>query len=342
MANGARAAVHHRRVRRRSTTFDSIVILGYADVMRYPGGKAGSGVYQRIISQMPPHEYYVEPFLGGGAVMRHKRPARFNLGIDLDGAVVQRAANLARAGEWISWPYKDLAGYPANAVSWEWHQLDAVDWLKRWKPPASTVVYCDPPYPMSTRSSQRRMYRYELEDERHQELLRVLVRLPALVMVSGYSCELYDLALSSWRVVKYRTMTRGGRMVDECLWCNFPEPVELHDYRYLGRDFRERERIRRKQARWVARLSAMTVLERRAVESALLVVRTRESASQDAHHAIISGRCWRGAVGPVARGVALADRRRRLDSGGGPWWLWPASCAELLKALRPDTPQETI
>jgi len=246
--------------------------------MRYPGGKSGSGVYQRIISQMPPHERYVEPFLGGGAVMRHKRPARYNLGIDLDGAAVQRADNLARAGEWLS-----ARARPAGCgdVSWEWLNVDALDWLGRWVPPARTLVYCDPPYPMSVRSSPHRMYRYELSEDRHRELLDVLRELSALVMVSGYSCELYDQALSSWRVVRYRTMTRGGRMADECLWCNYPEPTELHDYRYLGRDFRERERIRRKQARWVRRLSEMSVLERRAVESALSVVRAQEGSSQE-------------------------------------------------------------
>jgi len=214
--------------------------------------------------------------------MRHKRPARSNLGIDLDGAAVQRAAVLAAADEWISWPYEGLAGYPSDFVSWEWLNVDAVEWLKTWSPPASTLVYCDPPYLMETRSSQRRMYRYELSDDRHWELLDVLVKLPALVMISGYESQLYSDRLSSWRVMQYRTMTRGGRMADECLWCNFPEPVELHDYRYLGRDFRERERIRRKQARWVARLSAMTVLERRSVESALLEVRARERTSQEA------------------------------------------------------------
>ena len=266
-------------VRGGAVLLDCIVGFGYAGAMsnRYPGGKSGSGVYQRIISQMPPHTNYVEPFLGGGAVMRHKRPARHNLGIDLDGAVVQRAANLARAGEWISWPYDGLADYPSDSVSWEWCQLDAVDWLVRWTAPPSTVVYCDPPYLMSTRSSPRRMYRYELEPSRHEELLGVLVRLPCFVMVSGYPSAMYDQALSSWRVLQYSVMTRGGTSRTECLWCNFPEPVALHDYRYLGRDYRERERIHRKEARWVARLSAMTVLERHAVESALLMVRTRRA-----------------------------------------------------------------
>ena len=52
--------------------------------MAYPGGKNGSGVYQTIINLMPPHEVYIEPFLGAGAVMRLKRPAARNIGIDLD------------------------------------------------------------------------------------------------------------------------------------------------------------------------------------------------------------------------------------------------------------------
>lgn len=231
--------------------------------MRYPGGKAGSGVYQRIISQMPPHDVYVEPFLGGGAVMRMKRPARYTIGIDLDGDAVQRVAAA-------------IAGSDGCCPGYDFVVGDGISYLRECRSGPGWLVYCDPPYLVETRSCQRRMYRYELERARHVELLDVCRRLPALVMVSGYSSEMYDQALSTWRVVRYRTMTRGGRMADECLWCNFTEPEELHDYRYLGRDFRERERIRRKQARWVARLSRMTKLERRAVESALLAVRSRE------------------------------------------------------------------
>lgn len=34
--------------------------------MTYKGGKAGAGVYQQIINQIPPHDVYIEPFLGGG------------------------------------------------------------------------------------------------------------------------------------------------------------------------------------------------------------------------------------------------------------------------------------
>lgn len=252
----------------RAEVFDSIAVRGYADGMRYPGGKAGSGVYQRIISQMPPHEVYVEPFLGGGAVMRMKRPAQWNYGVDIDSRVVAMAAALADNDEWIS-VLSQLSWADGGDPGYKFEVGDAVQWLQNRRGWTRTLVYCDPPYLMSTRSSKRQMYRYELEEPGHIALLDVAVRLPCLVMISGYPSKLYDGRLSTWRVVRYRTMTRGGRMAGECLWCNFPEPTELHDYRYLGRDFRERERIARKRRRWLARLSAMPMLERAALVAAL-------------------------------------------------------------------------
>jgi len=62
--------------------------------------------------------------------------------------------------------------------------------------------------------------------------------------------------------------------VTEYLWCNYPAPTALHDYRYLGKDFRERERerIKRMTARWVNRLQAMPLLQRQALQAALAQV----------------------------------------------------------------------
>jgi hypothetical protein len=68
--------------------------------------------------------------------------------------------------------------------------------------------------------------------------------------------------------IDYQANTRRG-MVDESLWLNFPVPNTLHDYRHLGDDYRERERIKRKIARWKGKFAGMDRLERRAIIAAI-------------------------------------------------------------------------
>ncbi len=78
---------------------------------------------------------------------------------------------------------------------------------------------------------------------------------------------------------------------------NFPEPIALHDYRYLGEDFRERERIKRKKQRWVNRLHVMPALERRALLNAITEAWKPGAGtarnSDDAGHAVAYRRKWR-------------------------------------------------
>lgn len=217
----------------------------------YPGGKNGAGVYQNIISLMPPHETYIEAFLGGGAIMRLKRPAARNIGIDLDAAAVN--------------------AFPSDAVPrLKLIEGDALSILRAWRFEGDsyrhTLAYIDPPYLMSTRRQHRPLYRCELSSEAdHVRLLEILMNLPCMVMLSGYHSKLYDRALSHWRREEFYTSDRGGNRRLEVVWMNFAEPLELHDYRYLGRGFRERERIKRKRLRWRARLERMPSLERHAL-----------------------------------------------------------------------------
>jgi hypothetical protein len=89
-----------------------------------------------------------------------------------------------------------------------------------------------------------------------------------MVMVSGYWSELYGSTLAGWRSISFEACTRGG-MATEWLWMNFPPALELHDYRYLGKNRREREQLKRQKARWVARLARMPELQRGALLSAI-------------------------------------------------------------------------
>jgi hypothetical protein len=113
------------------------------------------------------------------------------------------------------------------------------------------------------------VYEFEFSEAQHEELLDVVVKLPALVIISGYWSKLYAERLKGWHTKRFQAMTRGGRQATEWLWFNFPEPAELHDYRFLGCGFRERERIKRRQQRWLERLQRMPLIERRALMSAL-------------------------------------------------------------------------
>jgi len=233
-------------------------------------------VWQRIISQMPPHDLYCEPFVGGGAVFLHKRPAAVSVLVDADPAAVRRLASLALGGGGCpgigpGTHHLGGGGAPAGLVASgaagpEVHLLvgDGISYLesRRWAP--GDLVYCDPPYPVALRRQHRRMYRCDLDAADHDRLVGVVQRLPCRVLVSGYEGEPYASGLSTWRVVRYRTRHHRGT-VEECLWANYPEPVELHDWRYWGRDYRQREKVRRLVSRWVARWSRLPVPVRQAV-----------------------------------------------------------------------------
>lgn len=252
--------------------------------MGYPGGKNGAGVYQRIINLMPPHDVYIEPFLGGGAVMRLKRPARLNIGLDLvDSAVSAMEASIASSGGPAGSPYSalsadhvgngdsagSLAGNGVVTVSrFQFARLDGIEFLRVYPFTGRELVYCDPPYLRSTRSG-RDLYEYEMSDVDHRRLLRVLLEVPCMVMVSGYWSQMYVDELKAWNSIHFEAMTRGGHTATEWLWFNFTPPLILHDDRYLGEGFRAREKLKRKKLRWTERLRRMPLLERQALLSAI-------------------------------------------------------------------------
>jgi DNA adenine methylase len=221
--------------------------------MNYPGGKGAC--YQKIINQMPPHRVYIEPFLGGGSVMRMKRPATLNIGIDRDLSVLRRTmASIASADGRV----------PNFFVC-----ADALEFISTYPWQGDELVYLDPPYVKSSRRRPSDLYRFEMTDDDHARLLAIVCTLHCRIMISGYQSALYDGSLAGWRRLSFDAMTRGGSLATETLWMNFDEPVELHDYSFLGDNFRQREVIKRRKQRWIARLRRMDITERFAMLAAL-------------------------------------------------------------------------
>jgi site-specific DNA-adenine methylase len=216
--------------------------------MRYPGGKGTC--FQKLINLMPPHQVYIETHLGGGSVMRHKRPASSNIGIEKDPRIIALWEN-------------------NQPLSFKLVNDDATNFLKSYNFTGKELLYCDPPYLQSTRKSRgRKMYTYDYSVHDHIILLQLLRSLPCMVMISGYESDLYKEMLKDWHTHTFEYVCHNGMGI-EWLWMNYPTPTELHDYRYLGHNFRERERIKKKTERWLSNLKNMPVLERHALLNAM-------------------------------------------------------------------------
>ena len=185
--------------------------------------------------------------------MRHKRPANRNIGVEIDPEVIQRW------GE-------------GNQIAFEMIHGDAVKFLKSYGFTGKELIYCDPPYLRETRKRAKRLYKHEYTRKQHVTLLETLKSLKCKVMISGYESTLYKESLNGWHTHTYQASCHHG-VATEWIWMNYSPPVELHDYRYLGGNFRERERIRNKSKRWAAKLESMPVLERQALLAAMDAMR---------------------------------------------------------------------
>ena len=220
----------------------------------YFGSKATSGLCQPIIAMMPPHETYIETHLGGGAIMKRKPPALENIGIDIDP--------------------RPLSGfectYPLHLINGCAHEF-----LRGYDFSGTELVYSDPPYLLHTRTSGRR-YRHDYEERDHIELVELLKTLPCHVILSGYASSLYDGLLSGWNNIELQVMNQGGVRTEK-LWFNFVVD-RLHWASFAGRNFTDRQRIKRKAGRWGKNYAALPRAERIAVLAAIMSAEALDKA----------------------------------------------------------------
>ena len=214
----------------------------------YFGSKATSGLCQPIIAMMPPHDTYIETHLGGGAIMKRKPPSIHNIGIDLNHRTLS----------------KFECNYPVELINGCAHEF-----LRNYEYKGRELVYCDPPYLASTRSYNRK-YRYDYGEEDHVELLELLKTLPCQIILSGYASSLYDKLLQGWQTMELQVMNHGGVRTEK-LWFNFVID-RLHWASFSGKNFTDRQRIKRKAQRWGKNYRAMPKAERLAVLAAIMEV----------------------------------------------------------------------
>ena len=139
--------------------------------------------------------------------------------------------NTSRAGmsgvisRWLG-SIEDLPEIAERLLRVQIENRPALDVVRLYDSP-QTLFYCDPPYVHLTRGDNK-AYGYEMTDNEHRELARILNSAQGLVAISNYQCGLMDELYPPSKWVKHvapeKTIhsTKGKRV--EALWTNY-DPV---------------------------------------------------------------------------------------------------------------------
>jgi site-specific DNA-adenine methylase len=227
-----------------------IKVNGYSN---YFGGKSGNGTYQTIINHIPPHKYFYSLFLGNCGVTRFIRPAEINYLNDIDKRITD------------AWEATRLPG------NYKISNQPALTFLSIIAESCDTAgehfIYLDPPYKLSSRKSAVKVYKFELTDSDHSDLLSQIVAMAAKgfnIMISHYPDREYDQVLSSWHTHDFYSTIRNGVALER-IYYNYELTEQLHDYSFIGEDFREREALARVKKNFVKKLNRLPAQLRAAI-----------------------------------------------------------------------------
>jgi len=100
---------------------------------------------------------------------------------------------------------------------------DGIELIKKHSDPR-TLIYCDPPYEHSTRTSAR--YSVDMDREGHLVFLDAVVESKSKILISGYDCEPYNmLTENGFEKIQFEVKTITGNFEKktkiETLWKNY-------------------------------------------------------------------------------------------------------------------------
>lgn len=219
----------------------------------YFGGKSGAGTYQTIINHIPPHRIFMSLFAGNCGIFKNIRRAEYSVINDIDSSVSNAWSNI----------HDDILVLQKDAIDFLKTDIFNIEYKKQWK---HIFIFLDPPYLMATRKRQNKIYNFEFSEDQHIALLDCVLSLPPgiNIMISHYPCPLYDDKLKNWQKVSFQSSTRHGSATEN-IYFNYSLNGELHDYSYIGQNFRHREKYKRIKDNFFLKLNKMEPLLRNAL-----------------------------------------------------------------------------
>lgn len=129
----------------------------------------------------------------------------------------QRSTSPHTTKEWRNLPER-LIEASERLKNAQIENLPAAEIIRRYDT-KDVFLYVDPPYLHGTRKDN--LYRHEMKDGEHIELLSLLTEHPGRVMLSGYDNELYNSMLPGWKKVQKKTLAEAGIQRVETIWMNY-------------------------------------------------------------------------------------------------------------------------
>ena len=257
-------------------------------VLKYPGAKTRLADW--IISNIPSHSVYLEPFFGSGAIFFNKPKSEIETINDINEDVynyfkvlreypnelievlsltpysrkeyieayylpddndncIEKARKFAvrcfmgfGASNRYKNGFRSSQTYNSPDVPKLWSKLpetlvlaskrllqaqienlDYKELLKRYNT-NDVFIYLDPPYVSNVR--KKYIYKNEFKIQDHEELLDLIIKHPAKIMISGYDTPLYNDALKGWRKETKSNQVECGLSKNEVIWMNYKNELQ--------------------------------------------------------------------------------------------------------------------
>lgn len=192
---------------------------------RYVGNKDFSNVIHFLINRLPKSKRYFSLFFGGGGLENSVYTADANFICSDKNTECKKFQTSSAMIEFFDYRYL----IEQNVFTSE------------------DFIFADPPYMFSTRSTGKKYYKYEFSTQDHIEFLNYMISLPCKIMITHPECDLYNEYLKNWNKEDLNYMSRNGWFKDT-VWTNYnTSDIELLNYDCLGKDFTDRQRIKRQR-----------------------------------------------------------------------------------------------
>ncbi len=131
-----------------------------------------------------------------------------------------RAGMAGAVSRWLG-SVEGLESLAARLLRVQIEHDTAANIIKRYDSP-KTLFYCDPPYPHESRGDAK-AYSFEMTDQEHVQLSRVLHAVKGKVAVSGYQCALMCDLYEDWQIHLDRPKKAMSikKERQEALWTNY-------------------------------------------------------------------------------------------------------------------------